>query len=266
MPPLDGAARQPKSHRSALTAHSGHAALSSSVRIVGGRTEATMPSTKNPAKSGKTVKKEPTEPKAKKAAAKRTTAVTPAEMPPKGTVAAALSEIGGPTDDEDVAEYTARLASDSHNSQVASNLHRIKLGMTLAAVQPKAREGRTEWQDAEAKRLAIQPRQLRKILAVANALRLLASKVPIAILDRPLAKVAAAAKSMEAGNDPDAEPMKTTKPRKSAVQVVDAAIKKLEECINGVPEDERAQLIDEIELLLAVLRQTTGTTPMPMAS
>jgi hypothetical protein len=151
------------------------------------------------------------------------------------------------------------LASESNKTQVTFNLARIKLGLTLAKLDPKAREGRTEWQAAESKRLGIQPRQLRTVLSAAKAMRLLAAQVPVAVLDRPLAKVAVAAKAIKKGQDPDAAPTKLPKVAKSADEVVDAAIKKLEVVIEGLPAADRLPLINRVSMAMNLL----GAMAMP---
>ncbi len=181
---------------------------------------------------------------------------TPEPPPPAGTVAYLLSELPSIQEGETAEMYTHKLARDGVNAQVSANAYRLKLGMALLLAAPKAREGRLAWEEREAERLGLKPRQLRKVLGVAKAVRLLAPKMPIAVLDRPLAKLAAAANAIKKGLDPDAVAEKAEKVPKPARDVVDAALKKLEATINGAPGDEQADLIKKVLALVMAMENS----------
>ena len=178
---------------------------------------------------------------------------TPEPPPPAGTVAHLLSELPSIQKGETAEMYTHRLARDGVNAQVSANAYRLKLGLELLLAAPKPRDGRLAWEDREAERLGLKPRQLRKVLGVAKAVRLLAPKMPIAVLDRPLAKLAAAANAIKKGIDPDAVAEKADEVPKSASQVVDAALKKLGATIQRAPAAERNELIQKVVDAMAAL-------------
>ena len=178
----------------------------------------------------------------------------PETPPAEPTVAAELAKLGELEEGGDFDAYTAVLATESHTSQIAANLSRIKLGITLNSAGPKPRNGRKAWQEAQSARLGIRPRQLRTILATAQVI--LAVELPIAVLDRPLEKVVKAAEAIKAGRDPDAKREISTKPSKPAGELVDAAVKKLEAAIKDAPSSEREHLIKRVFDAIAALENT----------
>ena len=178
---------------------------------------------------------------------------TPEAPPPAGTVAYLLWELPSIQEGETAEMYTHQLAREGVNAQVSANAYRLKLGLELLAVAPKARDGRMKWEEEQADRLAFKPRQLRHILGAAKAVRVLATKMPIAVLDRPLVKLVAAAKAIKNGVDPDAVAEKSEKATKPVSDVVDAAVKKLKAVIIGAPPDERRALGEKVlQLVVAV--------------
>ncbi len=178
--------------------------------------------------------------------AEQLTKPTAEPAPPAGTVAYLLAGMPSIQEGETAEMYTHKLARDGVNAQVSANAYRLKLGIALLLAAPKAREGRLAWEEREAERLGLKPRQLRKVLGVAKAVRLLAPKMPIAVLDRPLAKLAAAANAIKKGIDPDAVVEKTEKPVRTIDEMVDLAVKKLESLIGGAPAAARAALIKKV--------------------
>ncbi len=192
----------------------------------------------------------------KPAEAAMVTMPVPEPPPPPGTVAFLLADLPSIQEGETAEMYTHQLAREGVNAQVSANAYRLKLGIALLLAAPKAREGRLAWEEREAERLGLKPRQLRKVLGVAKAVRLLAPKMPIAVLDRPLAKLAAAANAIKNGRDPDAVAEKSEKVPKAANVVVDAALKRLEAIIKAAPADERGALRQKILDLLVVLENS----------
>lgn len=190
----------------------------------------------------------------KKSAQKKSapTTRTPLDTTPdKGTVRARLAELTGPAEDESVATYTARLAAESHTTQVAANLSRIKLGVALQPYMPKKSAGRGAWELTEAERLGIKPRQLRTILTTAQIV--LAVELPIAVLDRPLERVRAAALAVAKGRDPDAEAVKR-EPR-AAGEVWGQVVAKAVKALGAFGEEEREARVEE---MFGALRGVAG--------
>ena len=188
------------------------------------------------------------------AKAKTTKPVTqPAVPPPPGTVAYLLSTLDSIQDGQTVEEYTHHLAITGVTAQVNANAYRLKLGLELLAAAPKPRAGRTEWEAQQAERLGVKPRQFRNILGAAKAVRLLATEMPIAVLDRPLTKLPAAAKAIKNHADPDAAVAKNETIPKTASDVVDAAVRKLEAAIGSSPAAERKTLVQKLRDFVAGL-------------
>lgn len=186
--------------------------------------------------------------------------------PPAGSLGALLATVPDPTADQDLISYTLHLATTSHASQVVANLHRIKLGMILLTEQPKAKDGVTEWQVDQAKRLGILPRQLRNVLGAAKAVRtVLATQLPITaeqLLDRPLTRVVAAVNAIKHSKDPDAD-RATRGPRRTAAKLAEVAIEKLVAAVNRVPAADRQPLIDKVTAAMEAIAvaASPGGTP-----
>lgn len=170
----------------------------------------------------------------------------PAAPPPPGTVAHLLSTLDSIQDGQTVDEYTQHLAITGVTAQVNANAYRLKLGLELLASAPKPREGRTEWEAQQADRLGVKPRQFRNILGAARGVRLLATEMPIAVLDRPLTRLVAAAKAIKNGGDPDA-----VADRKSIQKTADerwvAAVKRVQAVLADLPPDARLERLLELE-------------------
>ncbi len=182
------------------------------------------------------------EPKAKK--------VKPAPAP-QVTEAGSIGEmldakVRAPMEGEDLDTYTENLCKTSRNNQVEANLVRIKMGLSLLADAPKARQGVTEWQDAHAKRLGIEPRQFRNIMAAAKAIKpVLGKALPIAVnvaLDVPLAKIPAAIKDAKEGRNPNAEKAKAAKPAVGAVDRIKAEIDRIRLQYTKATPEEQAEI------------------------
>ena len=178
---------------------------------------------------------------------------TPEPPPPPGSVAYLLSTLDSIQDGQTVEDYTQHLAITGVTAQVNANAYRLKLGLELLAAAPKPREGRTEWEAQQAERLGVKPRQFRNILSAARSVRLLATEMPIAVLDRPLTKLPAATKAIKNGQDPDAPVGMGEKRPKPVSDIVDATVKKLAVAIAGVPVSERLVLIERVTLAMSVL-------------
>ena len=163
-------------------------------------------------------------------------------QPPADTIRSRLVELQGPAEDESVQAYTARLAAESHTTQVAANLSRIKLGVALQPYMPKKSAGRGDWEMAEAERLGIKPRQLRTILATAQIV--LAVELPIGVLDRPLERVRAAALAVSKGRDPDAEAVK--REPKTAEQAWQELVEKAVKALAAFPAEAREARVEEM--------------------
>ena len=207
-------------------------------------------------------KKEAEDAKAAKAKAKED-AKKPAP-PAEGSVGALLdAKVPGPADGEDPAVYTANLANTSHSSQMTANLYRIKLGLTLLAMQPKKVIGTktvTDWQRAQGERLGlVGDRQIRTIMGAAKAIKaVMAVELPFPadeLIDRPLERVAKAIKgAIKTGVHPDADKVKADKIAKPADVVAKTACKSVSNAFSADKDEvHRESVIAQVKALLAFL-------------
>lgn len=164
------------------------------------------------------------------------------------TIADLLAQLPEPGPKQSAATYLAQLATTGHRAQVQANAYRIKLGLTLLANKPALRKGVTAWETESAKRLGIEVRQLRTYCATAKTVSAMAATMAVEVLDRPLAKVVAEAKRLQAGLPSDKPPRKPREPRQEAVH---AAMRLLLQ----VPPEQRAAWLEtfcvDVELALA---------------
>ena len=215
------------------------------------------------AKADKEAKaKEAADAKAAKAKAKED-AKKPAP-PAEGSVGALLdAKVPGPANGEDPDVYTANLANTSHSSQMTANLYRIKLGLTLLAMQPKKVIGTktvTDWQRAQGERLGlVGDRQIRTIMGAAKAIKaVMAVQLPFPaheLIDRPLERLAKAIKvAIKTGVHPDADKVKSDKIAKPADVVAKSSIKRILDAFNADKDEaNREAVIAELKKLLTVL-------------
>lgn len=133
------------------------------------------------------------------------TATAPAAPPRPGSVAELLAAVPPRNANEPLDAYTSRLDGTGRQSLIVANAHRLAVGMALLddPLRPKKKTpnpstglNRTQWEDQEAQRLNLQARQLRNILAAAEAVRRIsADRLPKEVLDRRIDCVARAAKA-----------------------------------------------------------------------
>lgn len=184
--------------------------------------------------------------------------------PAEGSIGALLdAKVPVQADGEDPTVYTANLANTSHSSQMTANLYRIKLGLTLLAMQPKKVIGTktvTDWQRAQGERLGlVGDRQIRTIMGAAKAIKaVMAVELPFPadqLIDRPLERVAKAIKgAIKTGVHPDADKVKADKIAKPADVVAKTACKSVLKAFNAdADEGHRAEVIAQVKNLLTVL-------------
>ncbi len=150
------------------------------------------------------------------------------EPTPAQTIHDLLNQLPDPAPDQPPESYLSSLSTTAQTAQIHANAYRIKLGQTLLASKPKARSGVTAWEAAHAERLGIDVRQVRRYCTTAQVVTAMAQQMPVAALDRPMTKVVAEAKHLQAGQPTDKPPRKQREPYTEAVRAVVRLLQQVE--------------------------------------
>lgn len=148
--------------------------------------------------------------------------------PPPQTIADLLSQLPDPAPDQTPESYLTSLSTTAQTAQIHANAYRIKLGLTMLAGKPKVRSGVGAWETTHAERLGIDVRQVRKYCATAQVVSAMGGQMPVTALDRPLTKVVAEAKQLQAGQPSDKPPRKPREPYTEAVRAVVRLLQQVE--------------------------------------